>query len=233
MQRPRLTFEKVGLGFQSTMGLLTYSILALSVPKHITRTRKDGHVRARDEGDESLLLDGQPSKKRKLASSQSQAQFTSQSKELPKSQRTQRKRASGNDSSESESETEPESDQEDLLLQASKKNATSSKTPQAGGGRLPTPPSREGSPMQEEVRPDGLIIGFEYPLDDFKKNIAVGDLVTKAVADLAFVIKKIVLEPLSGRRYPEMLQCLKELRKVASEVSVLTFAWSFLGTSLI
>ena len=87
--------------------------------------------------------------------------------------------------------------------------------------------------MQEEVRPDGLIIGFEYPLDDFKKNIAVGDLVTKAVADLAFVIKKIVLEPLSGRSYPEMLQCLKELRKVASEVSLLTFAWSFLGTSLI
>ena len=86
MQRPRSTFEKVGLGFQSVMGpgLLTYSILALLVPKHITRTRKDGHVRARDEGDESLLLDGQPSKKRKLASSQSQAQFTSQSKELPK-----------------------------------------------------------------------------------------------------------------------------------------------------
>ena len=56
---------------------------------------------------------------------------------------------------------------------------------------------------------------------------------SQAVADLAFVIKKIVLEPLSGRRYPEMLQCLKELRKVASEVSLLTFAWSFLGTFLI
>ncbi|KAI0089844.1 SPOC like C-terminal domain-containing protein [Irpex rosettiformis] len=188
------------------------------VPKRIAYTRKDGHVRARDEGEDLLLLDNQPVKKRKVSGTQSQSQYPSQARESPKSQqksqRSQKKRRSGDDSSATESETEPESDREDLLSL----NPKPQKTPSMGkDGRLPTPPSRSLSPAQGDDRLPGRIVGLEFPLEDFRTNIASGDLVTKAVEDLAFVIKKIVLEPLSGRRHKEMLQCLKELRKVASE----------------
>lgn len=189
-----------------------------------------------------LLLDKQPNKKRKVSGSQSQNQYTRPSQttrreslgsQTLRSQQQQQekknKKASGGDSSsetESESETEPESDREDLLLNTNKKAQAQTREPPPlkgkgkGAVRLPTPdspaPTRDGG-----ERLPGRIIGLDFPLDDFRTNIASGDLVTKAVEDLAFVIKTIVMEPLSGRRTPEMLSCMRELRKVASEVGLL------------
>jgi ATP-dependent DNA helicase 2 subunit 2 len=162
-----------------------------------------------------LLLDKIPNKKRKVSDKQSQAQYTSQTqiKTPPKSPQKMRKKKNLDDSeTERESETELESDQE-LLLQAKKPQRTTRTA------RPPTPASRESSvPREEDDRLPGRIIGMAYPLEDFKKNIASGDLVTKAVEDLAFVIQEVVKQPFSSRRTPEMLECMKYLRKVATEV---------------
>lgn len=177
------------------------------MPKKITRSRKDEHVRAREEGDDTLLLDKVPNKKRKVSGTQTQSQYATQVSISPrsKSQRKAPKKAVDESETESDSATEPESDQELLLnKRGSPRNA-----------RLPTP-SQSSSP--DPGRAPGRIVGAAYPLEDFKKNIANGDLVTKAVEDLAFVIKDTVLRPFSSRRTKEMLQCMKELRKVASEV---------------
>lgn len=178
------------------------------VPKRITRTRKDDHVRARDEGDDTLLLEKLPNKKRKVSGSQSQTQYPTTS---PKSQRNAVKKSMS--VSESDSETEPESDQDLLLDKKDEKKDISEVEPP------PSPTSQEAPSSLDSDRLPGRIIGMAYPLEDFKTNIASGDLVTKAVEDLAFVIKTIVMKPYSSRRTPEMLQCMQELRKVATEVS--------------
>lgn len=84
---------------------------------------------------------------------------------------------------------------------------------------LPTPSADEDEDMQiPNERDPGRIIGRSYPLKDFKNNVARGDVVTKAVEDLAFVVKDVVLRPFAGRRTAEMLECLTELRKTALEV---------------
>lgn len=182
------------------------------MPKRITRSRKDEHVRARDEGDDTLLLDKVAAKKRKVSETQAQSQYPTQATISARSQRKPPPKKAVDDSeTETESETEPESDQELLL---NKKGAPR-------GAKLPTPSrtqSASPSPQPEHSRAPGRIIGAAYPLEDFRKNIANGDLVTKAVEDLAFVIKDTVLKPFASRRTEEMLQCMKELRKVASEV---------------
>lgn len=104
------------------------------------------------------------------------------------------------------SETEPESDNEELLLNRGKLST------------LPTPaPELESEVEPEPGRAPGKIVGTTYPLADFKRNIARGDVVTKAVEDLGVVIKEIVLRPFASRRTGELLECMKELRKVASE----------------
>jgi len=51
-------------------------------------------------------------------------------------------------------------------------------------------------------------------LRTLKKNIQSGDLVSKAVEDLAIVVKEIILEPFAHRRHRELLECLKELRRI-------------------
>lgn len=58
----------------------------------------------------------------------------------------------------------------------------------------------------------GRIIGRAHPLEDFKKNIARGDIVTKAVDDLAYIIKDIVMKPFASRRQDEILECMRVLR---------------------
>lgn len=52
------------------------------------------------------------------------------------------------------------------------------------------------------------------PLTDFKNNISQGDVVSKAVEDLGWVVKEVVLRPFAGRRHAEMIECLNELRDV-------------------
>ncbi|OCH84687.1 ku80-like protein [Obba rivulosa] len=172
------------------------------IPAKVARTRKDNHVRARDEDEDILLLDKMA--KRPPTSSQMPASQRPASQRAvqasPSRPKDKGKARTGGDSSASESETEPESDAEDLLL--------------SKGPHLPTPTQ---SPEPDPGRAPGRIIGNTYPLEDFRQNIARGDVVTKAVEDLAEVIKEIVTKPFASRRTEEMLQCMRTLRKVALE----------------
>lgn len=73
----------------------------------------------------------------------------------------------------------------------------------------------QSSPPPTENR----IISSSRPLADFRKNIKTGDLVSKAVEDLAWVVNDVVMKPFAGRRQDEMLECMKELREVCLTVS--------------
>jgi ATP-dependent DNA helicase 2 subunit 2 len=60
---------------------------------------------------------------------------------------------------------------------------------------------------------EGRIIGNTYPLEDFRANLKSGDVVSKAVEDMAAVIQEIASQPFASRRHDELLMCLKELRE--------------------
>ncbi|KAH9836702.1 SPOC like C-terminal domain-containing protein [Rhodofomes roseus] len=165
------------------------------VPKKVARARKDGHVRAHDEDDETLLLD----KAVKRTKSSAQLGGTSQHSQSQTLRTQSFRQAKKQDDSETESETEEE---EELLLDRKPTNRA-----------LPTPAPEE----PERGQAPGRIIGSTYPLEDFRANMARGDVVTKAVEDLGAVIKEIVLRPFASRREDEMIQCLRELRRVCLE----------------
>ena len=117
----------------------------------------------------------------------------------------------------SDTEEEPDEAEEELLLD--------SRTParKLDRDRAPLPtPARSVSldPLIDRQRMPGRIIGLSFPLEDFRKNISRGDVVTKAVEDLAWVIQEILRRPFSSRRYEELLECMHELRKVALEVRI-------------
>ncbi|THG94528.1 hypothetical protein EW026_g6962 [Hermanssonia centrifuga] len=181
------------------------------VPRRVVRARKDGHFAAQDD-DNMLLLDKvAPSRNKpsRLPQSQSQTQIISP----PKSQKAPLAKK-GNDS---DSETESEGEYSQHLLLDLKRARLDEDTEKGNEGEpmLPTPlhsPSRDIS-----GREPGMIIGSVHPLEDFKRNIASGDLVTKAVEDLGTVIKTIALKPFSESRVEEMLECMQELRRVALE----------------
>lgn len=180
------------------------------VPKKVARVRKDEHVRARDEDEEMLLLD------RQAGPSQTQAQRATQSRSFVQTQtaspsRTQQKKTTGNDS-DSATEIEDESDDEGLLLDSAAR-------PPERAAPLPTPArSLSPDPRIDRNRPKGRIIGYTYPLADFRKNTERGDVVTKAVEDLAYIVKEVVVRPFASKRFDEMLECMHELRKVSLEV---------------
>ena len=132
----------------------------------------------------------------KLSDGQSQA---TQPRRTSDSQKKPVKAALSDDS-----ETEPEDDEQDLILNQ-----------KPGTSKLPTPAR---SPTPDPGRAPGRIIGSAYPLEDFKKNTATGDLVSKAVEDLGFVITDIITKPFSSKRTDEMIECMKEMRKVCLEV---------------
>jgi len=119
-----------------------------------------------------------------------------------------------------ESETEDE-DEEELLF--NKKKHT---PPPKKGVPLPTP-ARSVSPRVDPGRAPGRIVGNTYPLKDFQKNISQGDVVTKAVEDLAAVIAEVLMKPFASRRTQEMLECMEVLRKTCLEVR-----FFFLGFSI-
>lgn len=180
----------------------------LLVPKRVARNRKDGHVRARDDGDDdALLLDKKPNKRIKLSQSQSQAQVRTQTS--PAAARKVPKPPPSDDS-----ETEPEDDME-LLLDRKPPSALPKPEDGGGGGGGLATPAR--SPTPDAGRAPGRIIGSAYPLDDFRANIASGDLVSKAVEDLAFVIRNVVVEPFAAKRAGEMVECARALRRVCLE----------------
>jgi ATP-dependent DNA helicase 2 subunit 2 len=128
-----------------------------------------------------------------------------------------------------DSETEDEEDEfvtvehpadeeyEGSLLDAKKPPAATPKPTSRPGAPLPTP-ARSVSPQIDPGRAPGRIIGSTYPLRDFEKNLAQGDVVTKAVADLAEVITEIILKPFASRRQKEMIDCMKALRNTCLTV---------------
>lgn len=66
------------------------------------------------------------------------------------------------------------------------------------------------------------IIGNIHPLYDFEQNIARGDVVTKAVADMGQVIPEILDDSFSSQRFDEALDCMKAMRKTAVEVRIVS-----------
>ncbi len=69
------------------------------------------------------------------------------------------------------------------------------------------------SPEIDRGVESGRIIGMAYPLQDFQKNLAAKDLVTKAVADMCHVITQIVLAPFASRRTDELVRCMQAMRE--------------------
>jgi ATP-dependent DNA helicase 2 subunit 2 len=182
-------------------------LLLSSVPKKIARTRKDGHAHAQDDDDTLLLLDRkQPNESPRS----NRIRLTEASPSSSKSPTKAKPLTNPNDS-----ETEEEEEEEEMLLDA-KKPAT----PAPFSSRnmpLPTP-ARSISPEINPGRAPGRIIGSTYPLADFKKNLAHGDVVTKAVEDLGVVITEIVMRPFSSRRSAELLECMTALRDTSLKV---------------
>ena len=66
----------------------------------------------------------------------------------------------------------------------------------------------------------GRIIGSVVPLQDFKRNLAVGDLVTKAVEDICLVLQEEIIKPMANRRKDEFLECLQYLREICLRVRI-------------
>jgi ATP-dependent DNA helicase 2 subunit 2 len=169
-----------------------------TVPKRVARPRKNDHARAQDDDDETLLLDRvAPSNhpQSRLHSQPEASGSRSQSQTSPAVVKPVILRRDDN------SATDPESD-EDVWLPSRKK-----------GAKLPTPSPEPGIATDPQRAP-GRIIGMATPLADFKHNISQGDVVSKAVEDLGWAVKEVVLRPFAGRRHAEMITCLEELREV-------------------
>ncbi|KZT24684.1 SPOC domain-like protein [Neolentinus lepideus HHB14362 ss-1] len=83
----------------------------------------------------------------------------------------------------------------------------------------------------------GRIVGRTQPLEDFRRNLVSGDLVSKAVEDLGWVVRDIVLKPFASRRTEELLQCLRELREVCLKEDEIDawneWAFRYLSLSLV
>lgn len=176
------------------------------VPKRIARARKDDHVHAQDEDEDMTLLDKAP---------------LNMSSGAPISTQTQQVRSpakkhdiQGNDSA-TEDEDEVEQGAPTIAEPAVKKPETPKRA-----NHLPTP-ARSLSPAPEVdlEREPGRIVGSAFPLKDFKENIAQGDVVTKAVEDLAYVIREVIKKPFATRRFKEMVECMRELRELCLKVS--------------
>ncbi|PPQ66770.1 hypothetical protein CVT26_009756 [Gymnopilus dilepis] len=181
------------------------------VPKRVAKARKDGHEHANDEDDTLLLLD------RKKPVERRQSQMSIVEEHVPASTSKGKVTVNAEDS-----ETESDDDDEELLLdKAPAKAAKPPSTPAPKPNRhapLPTP-ARSQSP-EEDIDPGrapGRIIGSTYPLKDFRKNIAQGDVVSKAVEDLGAVVAEVVMKPFAKRREGEMVECLRVLRGTCLE----------------
>jgi ATP-dependent DNA helicase 2 subunit 2 len=196
----------------------------LLVPKRVAKTRKDGHQQAQDDDEETLLLDKKgPVPPR----SKSQSQIAMQSQRAT----TQ---TAGSDTEPEEQDVDmvdvnaekvQDEDEEGWNLLEKKKGPSSSR--KGKSNHLPTP-ARSLSPeatnaddtMDIDVDiPDGIapgrIIGTVHPLQDFKKNLETGDVVTKAFEDLGDVVIEIIGKPSASRRHEEMIGCMREMRSVA------------------
>ena len=167
MKRARHAIESVKEAFKVKEGRLpaasafyiVHASVIRIVPKRVINSRKDEHVRARDEGEE-LLLENVPHKKAKLGSpSASRPHMYSQGGVISKT------KIKGNDS---DSDTESESEPEDLLLDAMDEDKDEQK-PSQDVDMLLTP-ARSLSPKieSESGRAPGRIVGMQHPLEDFR-----------------------------------------------------------------
>jgi ATP-dependent DNA helicase 2 subunit 2 len=82
-----------------------------------------------------------------------------------------------------------------------------------------SPPLDEEQTGADPALAPGRIVGATYPLEDFKRNLARGDVVSKAVEDLGAVVIEVVLRPFAARRRAEMLDCMRALRDTCLKVS--------------
>lgn len=146
---------------------------------------------AKDADDEMLLLDSAPVPGHRQ--NQSHIRASSPEKQgLPKK---------------SGSDTEDEDDH--LLLRAVTAPDPDSKNASA----VPTPDRSASLDLEIDEREEGRIIGFSFPLGDWRKNLAQGDVVSKAVEDMGYVIREIVSRPFAERRHGEMIECMREMRE--------------------
>lgn len=193
------------------------------VPKRVAKagtSAKKGHEQALED-DEMLLLD-RKREKSKVAGDVKPMEIDV--KLEPASPEKGKAKAVNLDNSDTEDDeddefvtVEPPAEDEGGLLLDQKKPAATPKPSSPRGRLLPTP-ARSISPQIDPGRAPGRIIGSTYPLKDFEKNIAQGDVVTKAVADLCEVITETVLRPFASRRSKEMIECMKVLRDTCLRV---------------
>ncbi|KAI4519217.1 ku80-like protein [Schizophyllum commune Loenen D] len=154
------------------------------VPKTIPKAKEAKHAHAVEEEDEPMLLGPNPPSSPAAAP----APLPVPAKEVP----TDRREAD-------------DDEDEELLLEAEPSKPVSKPKSKAP---LPTPP-QDADPGRAPDR----IIGSVFPLDDFKANIARGDVVSKAVEDLAFVICDIVRKPFVPlHRMGELIECMRLMR---------------------
>ena len=78
---------------------------------------------------------------------------------------------------------------------------------------LPTPDRSASPDLEIDEREQGRIIGVSYPSEDWRKALAQGDMVSKAVEDLGCVIREIINRPFAERRHGEMIACMREMRE--------------------
>ncbi|KIY64504.1 SPOC domain-like protein, partial [Cylindrobasidium torrendii FP15055 ss-10] len=173
------------------------------VPKKVAKTKKDGHAHARDDDDDTILLD-------KVGPAKAQSQIHVSSVASSSSKQPVERH---------DSETEDEDEDDELLLDQVKKVSTPPPSKSKGKAPLPTP-ARSPSPADvSDVEVDrgvetGRIVGSAYPLRDFNKNLEAKDLVTKAVEDLAYVVIDVVMKPFASKRHAEMIECMYRMREV-------------------
>lgn len=184
----------------------------------MARAKKDDFAHDADGEEEALLLKLLGPASSRGTDAQSQSQMNVFEGEPSHAQVTVKAEEAAEGS-----ETEDENEDEAAMVVDKKKPGTPSPEASSPSSRLPLPtPARSMSPDTAGLVP-GRIIGNAQPLKDFKKNIAQGDLVTKAVADLAAVIAEVVMKPFATRRADEMLDCMVVLRKTCLEVGLVLF----------
>ena len=164
------------------------------------RRRKNDHVLAKDADDEMLLLDSAPVPTRQPNQPHTRSPQASSLKK-----RRQPTEEGG-------SETEGEDNFPLVGVRSATATAPDPDSPDTSA--LPATPDRSASPdLEIDEREEGRIIGFSYPLDDWRRNLAGGDVVSKAVDDMGYVIREIINRPFAERRHEEMIECMREMRE--------------------
>jgi ATP-dependent DNA helicase 2 subunit 2 len=199
-----------------TIWVIILSLIGFGRPiviKRVGMARKEGHAHAQDEDETLLLLDRKATVERVPTRTESKLNITNTPRSSP-GKGKQKAPARNKD----DSDTEEDENDDELLLDLKMPGRTP--VPSGEERPLPTPARSPSPPNIDPGRAPGRIIGNTYPLKDFKKNIAQGDVVTKAVQDLAEVVVEVVLKPFATRRQGEMIECMTILRKTCLEVWV-------------